>query len=292
MASPSTNAQAEDAQHTLAAPEESRLATEPMPSANSANDVDNDGDAVAEAGASTTTQPPTIPDDELEDGEVDGSSDIDDAATAPPLPDGGPPLPSEPVPDDGWECQLDPSTQAWFFYNRFTGKTQWDNPRVPAASSATAPSTTTTTPSAGPQPPSHEQPAAGGYNPAIHGDYDPDAWYAKGASAGDDEEEQQQQHGGLAAGRAADVYAATVAFNRHSGGFQTEEMGPGRHSNEAKARRQMNAYFDADSASASHDGRSLRAERQNKKPSKSEVKAFKEKRRARKEEKRRAWLRD
>jgi hypothetical protein len=69
-------------------------------------------------------------------------------------------------------------------------------------------------------------------------------------------------------------------------------MGPGRHSDDAKSRRQMNAFFDVDAAANSHDGRSLKAERSNKKPSKAELKAFKEKRRARKEEKRRAWLRD
>ena len=57
-------------------------------------------------------------------------------------------------------------------------------------------------------------------------------------------------------------------------------------------KRQMNAFFDVDAAANSHDGRSLKAEQSNKKPSKNELKAFKEKRRARKEEKRRAWLRD
>ncbi|KAF7549442.1 hypothetical protein G7Z17_g6397 [Cylindrodendrum hubeiense] len=69
-------------------------------------------------------------------------------------------------------------------------------------------------------------------------------------------------------------------------------MGPDRHTDEAKSRRQMNAFFDVDAAANAHDGRSLKAERSGKKPSKNELKAFKEKRRARKEEKRRAWLRD
>ncbi len=54
----------------------------------------------------------------------------------------------------------------------------------------------------------------------------------------------------------------------------------------------MNAFFDVDAAANSHDGKSLRAERANKKLSKAELKAFKEKRREKKEEKRRAWLRD
>ena len=54
----------------------------------------------------------------------------------------------------------------------------------------------------------------------------------------------------------------------------------------------MNAFFDVDAAANQHDGRSLKAERQNQRLSKTELKAFKEKRRARKEEKRRAWLLD
>lgn len=208
-------------------------------------------------------------------------------AGAPPLPDepapGGPPLPSEPVPaaaDDGWDCQWDANSQAWFFHNRFTGQTQWDNPRVQVEAAVA----TTAAPSI-PQPPVDETPAAGGYNPAIHGDYDPSAWYAQG-TAGDD---------AVAATTTDDPsvpYAATAAFNRFTGQFQTAEMGPERHNDESKSRRQLNAYFDHDNPANLHDGRSLKAERSNKKLSKAELKAFKEKRKARKEEKRRAWLRD
>lgn len=54
----------------------------------------------------------------------------------------------------------------------------------------------------------------------------------------------------------------------------------------------MNAFFDVDAAANSHDGRSLKAERSGKKLSKGELKTFKDKRKAKKEEKRRAWLRD
>ncbi|TQV94083.1 WW domain-containing protein [Cordyceps javanica] len=281
--SPAPESQAEDSD--LATQQQINAAPRAHESASSAKpDDDPPVDAEATAlGEEQDTKDETKAEDpatgaDLEDGEVE-------ADTAPPLPNeptpGGPPLPSEPVPeDDGWDCQFDSNTQAWFFHNRFTGKTQWDNPRVPT----TAPGT------AAAPPPAHEKPAAGGYNPAIHGDYDPNAWYAKGAQ--DDDEQGADGPGGLSAAAAADLYAATATFNRYSGGFQSEDAGPGRHSDESKARRQMNAYFDADAASAAHDGRSLKAERQNKKPSKAEVKAFKEKRRARKEEKRRAWLRD
>ncbi|KAM5351254.1 hypothetical protein ACJ41O_003977 [Fusarium nematophilum] len=224
-----------------------------------------------------------------------------DAGDAPPLPneptpDGpplpketvpsGPPLPNEPAPqgeDDGWDCQWDPNTQAWFFVNRFTGKSQWENPRM--ASSSAVPAAPGTKSSA-PQPPASEKPAAGGYNPAIHGDYDPNAWYAQGNS------EEEATFAGAAAPDASDIYAATATFNRFTGQFQAAGAGPERHSDEAKSRRQMNAFFDVEAAANAHDGRSLKAERSGKKPSKAELKQFKEKRRARKEEKRRAWLRD
>ncbi|KAI9902508.1 hypothetical protein N3K66_001860 [Trichothecium roseum] len=212
---------------------------------------------------------------------------------AEPVPSAGPPLPREPVPqqeDDGWDCQWEPNAQAWYFVNRFTGKSQWDNPRMAAAAPPSTNTTSTATVTA-PLPPSSELPAAGGYNPAIHGDYDPNAWYAQGASTEDvDGVEAESEDAAAAAG--LDPYTATARFNRFTGQFQDEGAGPGRHSDDAKSRRQMNAFFDVDAAANSHDGRSLKAERSNKKPSKTEVKAFKEKRRARKEEKRRAWLRD
>lgn len=197
-----------------------------------------------------------------------------------------PPLPQEAPPqeDDGWDFQWDPTSQSYFFYNRFTGKSQWENPREP---SSTAPVSPGPAPP-GPAPPKDETPAAGGYNPAIHGDYDPNAWYAQGNDAGAEEDTPMT----AVAQNPADPYATSATFNRFTGQFQTEDMGPGRHSDEAKSKRQMNAFFDVDAAANSHDGRSLKAERSNKKPSKQELKAFKEKRKARKEEKRRAWLRD
>ncbi|KAF4967193.1 hypothetical protein FSARC_5226 [Fusarium sarcochroum] len=241
-----------------------------------------------------------------ESGEASESpADFNNAADdkdAPPLPNeptpDGPPLPSEPVPsdpplpnepapqqeDDGWDCQWDPNTQAWFFVNRFTGKSQWDNPRV--ATSPAVPAAPGTQPGI-PQPPASEQPAAGGYNPAIHGDYDPNAWYAQGNS-----EEDQVAITSAGVNDPTDVYAATASFNRFTGQFQAAGAGPERHSDEAKSKRQMNAFFDVEAAANAHDGRSLKAERSGKKPSKAELKQFKEKRRARKEEKRRAWLRD
>ena len=87
-------------------------------------------------------------------------------------------------------------------------------------------------------------------------------------------------------------YSTTAHFNRFTGRFQQAEMNPEYHNDENKSKRQMNAFFDVDAAANSHDGRSLKAERRGKNLSKKELKAFKDKRRDRKEEKRRAWLRD
>jgi hypothetical protein len=136
---------------------------------------------------------------------------------------------------------------------------------------------------------------AGGYNPAIHGDYDPNADYAQ-------EVEKQEEEEHIAAAAAAAVaaglpdptqdYTTTGQFNRFTGRFQDASINPDLHNDENKSRRQMTAFFDVDAAANSHDGRSLKAERRGKALSKKELKAYKDRRREKKEEKRRAWLRD
>lgn len=233
-----------------------------------------------------------------------------------------PPLPAGPPPeDDGWDFHWDAAHQAYFFHNRFTGQTTWENPRVPATNPATARATDASSSSSGtttaaaaatasgkqdqpllnsaslPPPPSIAPPA-GGYNPAIHGDYDPNAWYAKAQEAAEEAEEEAQCRAAAAA--TAEMYSVTSTFNRFTGRFQQQQqqqpqdegVGANRHSDEAKSRRQLNSFFDVDAAANQHDGRSLRAERSGIKPSKKELKRFKEKRRAKKEEKRRAWLKE
>ncbi|KAI8948777.1 hypothetical protein F4801DRAFT_438345 [Xylaria longipes] len=199
-----------------------------------------------------------------------------------------PPLPDEPLPaaqDDGWDCHWDPAHQAWFFHNRITNKSTWDNPRVPSQPQASKDANTQLqTPPATAVPPVNERLPAGGYNPAIHGDYDPNAWYAKNGQEDDQPEVPVMD--------TATAYAAIGSFNRFTGRWQGDDQNPERHNDEAKSRRQMNAFFDVDAAANAHDGRSLKAERSGKKPTKTELKHFKEKRRAKKEEKRRAWLRD
>ncbi|OJD33439.1 ww domain-containing protein [Diplodia corticola] len=233
------------------------------------------------------------------------------ASDAPPLPtdEVPPPLPDEEPPaqqDDGWEALWDQTVAAYYFYNRHTGVTQWENPRVPEASSSAAPAvpalpampavpaapgTTGYGSSSLGSPPRKR---GGGYNPAIHGDFDPNADYAQDyleeeAEAVVDPEAAAALH---AAALGGDAYAQTGSFNRFTGRFQAGDVGPEQHNDENKSKRQLNAYFDVDAAANSHDGRSLRAERQNKRLSKKELQAFKAKAAKKKEEKRRAWLRD
>lgn len=227
--------------------------------------------------------------------------------TQPPLPNEplpidptAPPLPAEPVPepeDDGWDFHWNANDQSYWFYNRFTGAWQKDNPRLPTTSTSTTTTTTTSTPSTAPAPPADSTTAlsnpssiAGGYNPAIHGSYDENAWYAQSLRPTPTTTTTSSvlgEHAGE-----GDDYTSAGHFNRQTGQWQTAEQGAERHSDEAKSRRQMRAFFDVDAAANMHDGKSLKAERSGIKPSKAELKVFKERRRAKKEEKRRAWLRD
>ncbi|KAI1212953.1 uncharacterized protein F4807DRAFT_412196 [Annulohypoxylon truncatum] len=216
-----------------------------------------------------------------ESGEASPVPSADSAAAE----SGAPPLPNEPPPateDDGWDFHWDATSQAYFFHNRFTNQTTWENPRLATNNSTSQPAAATD--SSAPEPPKNEKPPAGGYNPAIHGDYDPNAWYAQ-------TDEKKTDQDGVALDPSA-AYAAMGTFNRFTGRWQASDQTTERHNDEAKSRRQMNAFFDVDAAANSHDGRSLKAERSGKKPTKAELKQFKEKRRAKKEEKRRAWLRD
>ncbi|KAE8374246.1 hypothetical protein BDV26DRAFT_270429 [Aspergillus bertholletiae] len=190
-------------------------------------------------------------------------------ASAPPLPDEEvpPPLPNEAPPgdDDGWEPVWDANVGAYYFYNRYTGVSQWDNPRVPEAEAAPAgpPGVEASAPS-----PEKAAPVVGGYNPAIHGDYDPAAPYAQ--------QYEQPPEDTPAGAPGTDHYAAVGAFNRFTGRWQAASQNPEQHNDQNKSYRQMNAFFDVDAAANSHDGRSLRAERSAKKLTKKELKIVNE----------------
>ena len=129
-----------------------------------------------------------------------------------------------------------------------------------------------------------------GYNPKIHGDYDPNADYARAYADEEEEAAETSPSAALAADPAS--YVATAQFNRFTGRYQDPSINPERHNDENKSRRQLNAFYDADTQANSHDGKSLKAERQNRKLTKQEVREFNEKRKRRKEEKRRAFYRD
>lgn len=229
-------------------------------------------------------------------------STVPDEAAPPPLPLENPP----PLDDDGWDPVWDSTAQAFYFYNRFTHVTQWDNPRVPSATLAVAPGLGTydRIPSTGAEDTTGDQQAPpprpyGGYDPAIHGDYDPNAPYAQeaAAQAGGDDSLVIAGLGVTSALVAGDgdpetIYTATGAFNRFTGKWQPSTINPENHNDENKSKRQMGAFFDVDAAANSHNGKSLKAERSGKKLTKQELKAFKEKRKEKKEERRRAWLRD
>ncbi|EYE98486.1 WW domain-containing protein [Aspergillus ruber CBS 135680] len=266
---------------------------EPTEVAPETAEKDNKEEEQADTGDVTNGKEEVAEEELDEEGEAEEGETKGEEASAPPLPDEvPPPLPSEAPPgdDDGWEPVWDPNAQAYYFYNRFTGASQWENPRVPEAALASAPDTT------GDQEQEQEQgqpkpPVAGGYNPAIHGDYDPTAPYAQQYEQERNPEASPAAGGvpGMAPGYS---YEATGAFNRFTGRWQADSLRPENYSDENKSHRQMNAFFDVDAAANTHDGRSLRAERSAKKLSKKELKAFKDKRREKKEEKRRAWLRD
>ena len=127
-----------------------------------------------------------------------------------------------------------------------------------------------------------------GYNPKVHGNYDPNAAYAQVHNQ-KRAEEQAAIVDPFAAAPGTAAYESTMALNRFSGSVQRQDLGPERHSDAAKSGRQMNAFFDVDAAANAHEGRSLKEERQTKKLSKEEVKAFNQARKEKKMKKRMAF---
>ncbi|KAI5844179.1 WW domain-containing protein [Tricharina praecox] len=231
---------------------------------------DNNAEAVPDLAADEAA----ATDDEKEEGEEE----------TPPLPPGPPPGDSLEEGDDGWQPVWDATYGSYYFYNSITEETTWTNPRVPDATPAILAAVADSSSAAIPDDPDDPASAAAyldplQYNPAIHGDYDPTAPYA-----------QPRENPNAQAGD----YTVTAAFNRFTGKFtpSASKLVPENFNDEHKSKRQMEFYFDVDAAANSHDGKSLKAERQTRKLSKRELKEFKEKRKLRKEEKRKAWLKD
>lgn len=135
-----------------------------------------------------------------------------------------------------------------------------------------------------------KDPAMGwqGYQPRVHGSWDATKPYAAYHSYLN--WKKTQPANAQAAAAAQQAYGATGAFNARTGRFQTDDQTAERHDAHNKAGRQMNAYFDVDEAANAHEGRSLKEERRNAKYSKKEIKEMNEKRKAKKMEKRKAFL--
>lgn len=273
-------------------------------------DVNSRAAAAAPTAASPSGSITIRSEDDKQTGEgISNSTETTTTATNDNDNNANPPLPDEPPPssttidpvDDGWQPVWEETAQAFYFYNKFTGVTTWTNPRVPEA---------TTAPGIGSHDRIHGAAALeqdeqntndddvsrsrrrrphGGYDPSIHGDYDPTAPYAQEAA---EEEAAGQNHGPLDPATMTSMYTSTGTFNRFTGKWQASSLTPENFNDENKSRRQMSAFFDVDAAANRHDGKSLKAERAGKKLTKKELKAFKDKRREKKEEKRRAWLRD
>ncbi|EME81566.1 uncharacterized protein MYCFIDRAFT_32555, partial [Pseudocercospora fijiensis CIRAD86] len=129
-----------------------------------------------------------------------------------------------------------------------------------------------------------------GYNPKIHGNYDPNADYAKFHEKKRLEERSMDEQKAFMASTQQADYAATMSLNRFTGRAQVGDLGPDRHSDAAKSGRQMNAFFDVDAAANQHGGKSLKAERRQTRVSKEDAKRYNQERREKKEKKRRGWL--
>ncbi|KAK5166594.1 uncharacterized protein LTR77_008137 [Saxophila tyrrhenica] len=143
----------------------------------------------------------------------------------------------------------------------------------------------------GPQEPTptagQSDPTYYGYNPKIHGSYDPTAPYAQYHNQ---KRKEEKQAANVASSQMPSSdstgYGMTGTFNRFTGNFQGGDRSAEQHNDYNKSGRQMNAYFDVDAAANAHAGRSLKEERRNKKLSKQELREMSEKRKARKVEKR------
>lgn len=126
------------------------------------------------------------------------------------------------------------------------------------------------------------------YNPKIHGNYDPNADYAKYTSQRLAEQSGYNNTATIILSGSAD-YTTTMALNARTGAAQPSHLTADRHNDAAKSGRQMNAFFDVDAAANAHEGKSLKEERKNKKLSKADVKAFNEARKEKKQKKRMAF---
>ncbi|KAM0723641.1 hypothetical protein Q7P37_000629 [Cladosporium fusiforme] len=86
------------------------------------------------------------------------------------------------------------------------------------------------------------------------------------------------------------TYASSAQFNAQTGRYQTADQSADRYDSSNRAGRQMNHFFDVDSAANAHDGRSLKEERRAMTHSKKEIAEMNQKRKDKKHQKRMAFL--
>lgn len=185
-----------------------------------------------------------------------------------------------------------PGTQDFYFMHFDTRETRYEEPNesywIWDATSQTVHSSGLQKPAKPVQMSSEPDAEYQGYNPKIHGNYDPNAPYAKFHQI---QEAEYNVASGLASSDAlldpsATGYGNVAAFNRFSGSFQSGEKSTDRHTDFNKSGRQLNAFFDVDAAANVHDGRSLKEERRAQKLTKKEIQEMRKKRREKKENKR------
>jgi hypothetical protein len=184
-----------------------------------------------------------------------------------------------------WEAWSDPTQVYWCYYNTVTKNTQWHNPLVPENNSST-----TKQPAVDKYPISvPEDPSIPPYNPKIHGDYDNWRIMYKVSSRTRKEVTPEDEKADLEK-KKKELFAAQANFNRMTGTFQNPALDPSNHSDEAKAKRQMEGFFDHDAWAAKHEGRSLKDERRKQKVSKAQIKEWKDGKAAKKREKFMKWI--
>lgn len=195
-----------------------------------------------------------------------------------------------------YRCDADPAQYGpgrYYYIHHATMQTQWEEPNEPfwvwdAEKQCADEKAGLQQPKAA-TPAKLEEPPAGyvGYNPKIHGNYDPNADYAQYHKQLRAEEQGVDPTAVLAAQNAGTTdYGSTMALNRFTGNAQASHLSADRHTDAAKSSRQLNNFFDVDAAANAHNGRSLKEERKSKKLTKEEVKAYNEARKEKKQKKR------
>lgn len=130
-----------------------------------------------------------------------------------------------------------------------------------------------------------------GYNPKVHGNYDPNAPYAKYHENKRKQEEDAEHRAKFGDAPApGEEYGTAATFNRATGAFQNADQSAERHSDASKSYRQLHAFYDVDAAANTHNGQSLKAARQQQKYSKKEIQEMNARRKEKKMKKRLDWL--